>query len=191
MGSTGWTFERSSEYGVGYDFVACGARKVRRRRSGGVLVFVDESVASAGSKHRDGRRRLWGSETPSPPRCVVRGRGGVRPSGSSVPRRWCGGEDRGRGCLESFGTRRPPGEAAWHRCVGRSTGAACRLAGRGPVRSHRRAHRKLRRDVDAHGQLRPRARSARVEGFGRRRDHGSRPTQSDLFADRASVSALP
>jgi len=38
-------------------FVACGARKVCRRRSGGVLVLVDEAVASGGSEHRDARWR--------------------------------------------------------------------------------------------------------------------------------------
>ncbi len=36
---------------------ACAARKLRRRRSGRVFVFVYESVASAGSKHSD--RRWW------------------------------------------------------------------------------------------------------------------------------------
>ncbi len=39
---------------------ACAARKVRRRRSRGVLVFVYESVTAAGSQHRDGRQlRVW------------------------------------------------------------------------------------------------------------------------------------
>ncbi len=43
---------------VHIDDRACGAPKACRRRSGNVLVFVYESVAPAGSKHREG---CWGS----------------------------------------------------------------------------------------------------------------------------------
>ncbi len=37
------------------EIIACRCPKLRRRRSGRVFVFVYESVASAGSKHSDGR----------------------------------------------------------------------------------------------------------------------------------------
>ena len=40
--------------------MACAARKVGRGWSGGVSVFVDEAVVSAGSEHGDGRRRSFG-----------------------------------------------------------------------------------------------------------------------------------
>ena len=53
-----WGKRPSHRYG---DFVgskACGARKVCRRRSGGISVLVYESVASAGSQHGEG---CWGS----------------------------------------------------------------------------------------------------------------------------------
>ena len=40
--------------------VACAARKVGRGWSGGVSVFVDEAVASAGSEHAGRRRRSLG-----------------------------------------------------------------------------------------------------------------------------------
>ncbi len=45
----------AEEVGARLESVPCAAREFRRRRSGRVFVFVDESVASAGSKHCDGR----------------------------------------------------------------------------------------------------------------------------------------